>query len=138
MFTTHRALLEDALCRLSVTPTEAPWAPYALEGIAHMVRRAEVYDVAVRFDSPFREHFLNFLTSPSPDDEGHWIALFEDLILFIREKTLRPPHRGFEPVEHKLLSHFELCGEWEPFDGTLISEWYWQRLPLMISQELTN
>lgn len=55
--------------------------------------------------------------------------LVEDLAVLMREKTLRKG--GVHSLcEQRLMQYFESCGAWSCDDGTLVSEYYYLRLPL--------
>lgn len=99
-------------------------------GLQLLLRNPQSYDTHVTAPSPFTDHFLEALAQlPHPDAV---FGLFEDLVIFMREKSLRCHGDNACPVETSLLSHFETLGEWHMGDGTLVSEWYWVRLPLAV------
>ena len=105
-----------------------------LDGLDHITHSVDRFDAAIASGHAFTKHFLQALTSPALDDQGCWMELFEDIALLVREKTLRPPHEGIAPVEHRILHHFETCGEWSPHDGTQVSAWYWHQLPRLVGR----
>lgn len=63
---------------------------------------------------------------PSPDA---LFALFEDMALLARAHAVSCPTSVVPEALAALMSAFEADGEWCPADATLISEWYWLRLP---------
>lgn len=63
---------------------------------------------------------------PHPDA---LFGLLEDLALITRGRTLFANEEDMK--EKKVLEHFENLGEWTLGDGTLISDWYWLRLPAL-------
>lgn len=65
-----------------------------------------------------------------PQDDAVF-CLFEDLALLVRAHSLRPSVVTTSTPLVALLDAFESSGEWHPEDGTLVSEWYWLRLPAM-------
>ena len=39
--------------------------------------------------------------------------------------------RNLSDTECKILHYFETCGEWQPQDPTIVSHWYWWRIPTL-------
>lgn len=98
------------------------------QSLRHLADHAEDFDDCLPEDNPFYEEFTGILLlcrSPGLD----WFSLFECIAIFFRLRQCR--HVGCVPcqAERALLRHFEQCGEWRPDDGTLVSEWYWRRIP---------
>lgn len=78
---------------------------------------------------PFVEHFVNRVNKlPENHDESIYFDLFEDIVIFFREKTLFSKQEMAE-IERKVLQTFEQSDEWRQGDGKLVSEWYWSILP---------
>ena len=56
-------------------------------------------------------------------------GIMECLAVLSRESTLREENRSALPVQKDLMRYFEGCGHWTPGDGTLVTEYYYSRIP---------
>ena len=135
IFSRNLPALEAAYRLLITLDPPTPVGVFVLEGLRHIMASVEQFDKAIASGHVFTKHFLRSLTSPSLDDQGCWLELFEDIALIIREKTLRPPHNGISQIEQRILVFFETCGEWAPHDGSQVSAWYWYQLPRLAARD---
>lgn len=128
-FTTHRPEIElvVALVRQTSKPG-CVLSDTVAESLVYLCEHASLFDHLVS-DSPFKTHFFSQLELCS-DSQDHSLAftLFEDIAVFFREKTLRS-RESPSALEEKVLHIFEHCGEWDEKDTTLVSIWYWSKLP---------
>lgn len=91
--------------------------------LAHL----EAYDKTGYVPSHVQEHTIQMLHEiPDPDAI---FGLMEDLALITRGHTLFAHKSSAKELE--FLQAFESTGEWQSGDGTLISDWYWLRLPAL-------
>lgn len=118
----------DMLCVLPASDPEL--GGLVREGLLHVIRNCAAFDACRDQQLPFTKHFLRLLTVLPLSDEGHWLEIFEDLALIVREKQLRCGGKAFAAIEERILRYFEASGYWDEDDGRLVSQWYWHRLPL--------
>ncbi len=117
-------------------PDHAPPRVLLARAMADFLAQLPVYDVCLTPDTPFMRHFVDFLCG-THDDETDEEQLFEDLVLFFREKTLRlAPHRMSE-VEREVLKHFEDAQRPDDLDN-LARRWYWVCLPALVQKEFSE
>lgn len=123
-FTLHKAQLERALafCQ-NLRPADA-LQPLLCAGLHSLLQHCELYDGCIMRDNPFLQELGEILAHLDAENR---FSLLECLIILLREKELRRSGRTDE--EGRVLRYFEQSGEWAPDDGTLISLWYWVRLP---------
>ena len=122
----HFATLSAAYARLKQLPVEqAEMGALVLEGVHYFVQQGTEW--SEWGSTPFTEHFFHELATVPQADGSHWFNLFEDLVVLFREQALLDQAKLPE-IGKKILDSFE-SGEWEPGDGTLVSDWYWNYLP---------
>ena len=124
---------------------ETPMGRLVCRGLRHVARHAGEFDREIHPDPLLQKHFLETLTSLCACASGNageagrvcvedaWLSLFEDLTLFVRERSLRCS--GPCPVEKTLLQYFESSGEWQSDAPTMISWMYWYGLPWRIENK---
>ena len=95
--------------------------------LRYLIEHAEDFDRVVPEDDRFYREFTGFLEKGFTSEEDCF-SLFECMVILFRMCQCA---RGGEtsPLARDLLRYFEECGEWRPNDGTLVSEWYWRRIP---------
>lgn len=89
--------------------------------------RAE-YDTIVDDKNPFYQEFA----SCSQEDAlgvDELFSLFECMVIFIRMRQMATPRMALSATEQEVLEYFETSGEWTDGDDTVVSQWYWKRLP---------
>ncbi len=105
--------------------------PHFLTALAILSRKAPEYDFFCTRSTLFFEHFCQCIPRDhlTVDDT---FSLLEDMLIFIREKTLRAPCRHTCEQEKALLFWTESGQEWNPTDGSLFSHYYFYEIPLII------
>ncbi len=128
-FSAHRSDMALFVSKLRACQEKVhPFKDIVAESLEHMTKHTDAFDVNVSY-SPFIEHFVSLITSSlDDDDDGIYFGLFEDIAIFFREKTLKTSGAG-NAIEQRVLDFFESFGEWHPLDGTMVSDWYWKKLP---------
>lgn len=130
-FIRNASLLRTARERLALC--DNPYSDMCSSAIECILSRTSEYDAIPSMPSVITDHLLRML--PLLPDEDAVFSIYEDLVLVLRSYILHNPRLHMAAPERRLVEHFELCGEWHPGDGTLVSEWYWLRLPaLALSQ----
>ncbi len=122
----------DMLCAMPAGDPEL--SRLAREGLLHVTRNHAAFDACPNSRTPFANHFLRLLATLPLVDDGHWLEIFEDLALIIREKTLISGKGADAEIERRILRYFESSGQWEKDDGRMVSQWYWYRLPLQAAE----
>lgn len=123
----------DMLCALPASDPEL--GGLVREGLLHVIRNCAAFDACLDPQLPFTKHFLCLSAALPLADEGHWLEVFEDLALIMREKQLRCGGKAHAAIEERILRYFETSGYWDEGDGRLVSRWYWYRLPLSIANK---
>ena len=97
--------------------------------LRYLIEHAEDFDDCVPEDNLFYREFTARLKKGFTTEE-ECFSLFECMVIIFR---LRQCARGgaMSPVERDVLRYFEDCGEWGPDDETLVSQWYWWRIPVL-------
>ena len=132
MIDTHRSLLSKAIARLRELPVEqAGLGMLVLNGLQELV--STPLPGTSWGTTPFTEHFFQELATLPHEDESHWLALFEDLVILFRERALEHPGK-LMPAGQAILVAFEGSALWTQGDGSLISEWYWEKLPALYAR----
>lgn len=124
--------------------------PLCAAGLRCLAENAEQYDRLIVRPNAFAAHFAATvamlaptaaLAPPATAPAGGQIddaafMLVEDMAALFRERSLRAPEDAPRAAERALLDHFERCGEWLPADGTIITDWYYVRLPALVLAQL--
>ena len=122
----------EAMERLYRTCTEqAPHRPtdrLFSQGLKYLLENCPSFDACVDEDNPFYKEFVLHLQAGVSMDEDH-LSLFECLAIFFRIRQMIQKERELSDTESKVLHYFETCGEWQPQDSTIVSHWYWWRIP---------
>lgn len=131
-------------------------------GLRSLAAHADEYDQLITKPNTFATHFaatvallahtavhapvhapapaeVGMASPPVPSDAQLADAAFmlvEDMAALFRERSLRDPESPVPPAEEALLAHFESCGEWQPADGSLVTDWYYVRLPALVLAQL--
>lgn len=100
-----------------------------IQGLEYVFSSSQLFSKCIKSQTPFTEHFFQTLARVPEADGGHWFGLFEDLVVFFREKNLCYPEAPVAEVEKQIIDFFEASPEWAKDDASLVSEWYWQSLP---------
>ncbi|CAK7010398.1 MAG: hypothetical protein DELT_02057 [Desulfovibrio sp.] len=122
------------------------------EGLGFLCREASAYCGTTRYCKRFVPHFSEQLAAlvhtlqssgePSSQNFSHFgevqqnsFALLEDIALFMREKTLRNGEKANE-TEERILSYFETCGNWLAPSGEMVTDTYYNLLPIAVMRDL--
>lgn len=66
-----------------------------------------------------------------------WIfSLFEALAILTREETLR--NNEARPAQTEAMRYFTKSGHWLPEDSTLVAEYFYHKLPGLLTDKLTD
>lgn len=96
----------------------------------------EQYQKAVSTCTPFATEFCSLLQENCTEE--NIFSLFECLTIFSRERVLRQPLTAEFPAEKALFTQFTQSGEWSFGDGTLVTDWFYVRIPLLLMQECSK
>jgi hypothetical protein len=97
-------------------------------GLLAILESRAVYDSIVDEKNPF---YREFALCSQQDNIGvdELFCIFECLVIFIRMRQMAKPQLELSATEQEVLEYFETSGEWTACDDTVVSQWYWQRLP---------
>ena len=101
------------------------------QGLKFLMDHAADFDACVPEENPFYQEFVKLLCAGIASDEDCF-SLFECLAIFFRLRQHQAPNRPLSGIEQQILHHFEHSGEWQPQDNTLVSLWYWWRIPSLV------
>lgn len=125
-FTNNIRILDDASRILE--HTNAPYANLCHLALETILSRINEYDAIDCLPHEILEHTIEVIhLLPEPIAI---FSLFEDLSLINRAYSLLADEPS--PNALKILQAFENMGEWTPGDGTIVSDWYWLRLPAIV------
>ncbi|WP_165078218.1 MULTISPECIES: hypothetical protein [unclassified Desulfovibrio] len=97
--------------------------------LRYLIEHAEDFDRCVPEDNRFYREFTSLLKKGFTTEEDCF-SLFECMVILFRLRQCAG--RGdASPVERDVFRYFEECGEWDPDDETLVSQWYWWRIPAL-------
>ena len=99
------------------------------QGLKHLLENSPAFDACVGEDNPFYQEFVLQLQTNICLEED-CLSLFECLAIFFRLRQMAANGVPLDGIERKVLHFFETCGEWQPQDPTIVSFWYWWRIPL--------
>ena len=99
------------------------------QGLKHLLENCPDFDACVGEDNPFYQEFVLQLQNCVCLEED-CLSLFECLAIFFRIRQIVDKGRALSDTEIQVLHYFETCGEWQPQDSTIVSFWYWWRIPL--------
>lgn len=116
----------------TISGTHTERLRHALEILAC---HAPTYDLLCDRNNRFTEHFTSLITQDSISENDE-LALLEDALIFIREKTLRTSRLKASFLENELLDWVEAGTMWHPNDGSLFSSLYYYDLPISIAKNI--
>ena len=105
-----------------------PLEKFFRSGLVSLKEFSTDYDSIIDEHNPFYQEFTSYLHQEALETEDLF-SLFECLVIFIRMRQMASPGLTLSPGEQSVLDYFETCGEWSSRDDTLVSHWYWKRLP---------
>ena len=103
------------------------------QGLKYLLENCPSFDACVSEDNPLYKEFVHHLQAGICMDED-CLSLFECLAIFFRIRQMIQKERNLSDTENKVLHYFETCGEWQPQDPTIVSHWYWWRIPTLAMQ----
>lgn len=103
-----------------------PLKKYFRSGLSSLKEYSADYDSILDDSNPFYQEFTHCLQQDSITDDD-WFSLFECVVIFIRMRQVSA--KNLSQPEESVLHDFETCGEWTPRDDTVVSRWYWGRIP---------
>jgi len=129
----------NAAARLKGFLAEAP-EPQLMrlcaESLQEMAENLHWYNSDITVATPFWEELCKTVRDMCMDTESHSgvmhdmaFELIECLALISRESTLKQKTRPALPAQTDVMRYFEGCGHWTPGDGTLVTEYYYSRIP---------
>ena len=98
------------------------------QGLKFLMEHTADFDACVPEGNPFYQEFVKLLGTGIAGDEDCF-SLFECLAIFFRLRQHENPDRPLSAIEKQVLYHFDHWGVWQPQDNTLVSLWYWWRIP---------
>lgn len=125
----YRADLEKLYAARIAHASADPRQVLFCRSLPYLIEHAEDFDGCVPEDNPFYREFTGRLKKGFASEE-ECFSLFECMVILFRLRQCA--RRGeMSPVERDVLRYFEECGEWGPDDETLVSQWYWWRIPAL-------
>ena len=101
-----------------------------------MGENLSLYTSGLQVSTLFFEELCKIIQSVCRDCDIPVIAmldkafgLMECLAVIVRESTLRQKSAKALPAQADVMRYFEGCGHWMPGDGTLVTEFYYSRIP---------
>ncbi|MEZ0576251.1 hypothetical protein [Halodesulfovibrio aestuarii] len=96
-----------------------------------------VYSQLCHSQKYFTQHF-ELLLSKQKIEEDDIFCLLEDLLILVREKTLRTGISQANDAEVAALEHVFTGKSWSKDDGTLFSETFFYKIPLSLIHAISN
>lgn len=113
------------------------------EGLRELGDNIEEYSSKATISSCFFQELCEKVKSISDDtapktelQHDNAFALFEALAVVFRETFLRAGASALKPIQQAILDFFEGSGHWKANEGTLVSDYYYNRIPISIMQGL--
>ncbi|MBL3581851.1 hypothetical protein [Oleidesulfovibrio alaskensis] len=126
--------MEQVLRHLRSAEHDSAEARLCKWALAEICEQSGAYAATVLAKTPFAAQFGSVLAEAA--ESGNCFALLETLTLFCRERVLRRPDMPESSMEAALFSYFVHSGEWTFADGTLVTDWFYVRLPVMVLFDL--
>lgn len=125
------------------------------QALGLLAGEADAYCKTMSYGRRFVPHFIEQLSAlvrllePAASSETKGFTLFgevqarsfalvEDMALFIREKMLRNGAVAEFPLEEKILSYFESCGNWSLANGEKVTDAYYCLLPISVMNDMAK
>lgn len=121
-------------------------------GLGHISRENDAYCVVVSFGAKLLPHFTNELRQLvavleradahrdkkrlADTVQEHAFALVEDMALFKRERKCREGYADMHPDAERVLTFFETSGNWDPKLHELVTDMYYNQIPIAVMQSL--
>ena len=127
----HHSAIQQLHAACMAQPLTQPVQKLFSQGLQHLLKNVPMFDECVGEDNPFYQEFVCHLNGSCLDEDG--LSLFECLTIFFRLRQMHTKETALGAVERRVLHYFETCGEWQPHDATIVSFWYWWRIPLQVA-----
>lgn len=124
----HHTAIKDLYSARIAHVSAEPTGMLLCRGLQFLLEHPQEFDACVAENNPFYQEFTARLAAGAHTDEDIF-SLFECLAIFFRLKQFHNNTVPQSTVEKQVLAHFESSGEWQPHDNTLVSLWYWWRIP---------
>ena len=112
------------------TNLPAPQARLLCDGLEVLSADSLGFTAVLDAQNPFYLEFIRYLEQGCLLEEDD-LALLECMVIFFRLRPTQEPERPPTAAELRLQDYFEHSGLWDPADGTMVSQWYWRRIPEM-------
>ena len=129
----HHKAMERLYTASTAQASPLPTHRLFSQGLKYLLEHSSSFDICVGEDNPFYQEFILRLQNDISMDED-CLGLFECLAIFFRIRQIVEKGRALSEAEGRVLHYFETCGEWEPQDSTVVSHWYWWRIPSQFLQ----
>ena len=116
------------VCANAVQQHDWPLENVFRSGLMSIQEYSADYDSLIDDQNPFYQEFTH-CSQQDAINEDDLFSLFECMVIFIRMRQMAQPNIPLSAAEQAVLDYFETCGEWTACDGTVVSQWYWKRLP---------
>ena len=110
------------------------------EALFDMAERASVYESTIQIANRFLKEFhaaisgLGKVKNATRNALHDWtFEVFEALAILAREDALR--NHTVRPAQAKAIRYFTESGHWMPDDPTLVSEYYYHKIPASLAGE---
>ena len=115
------------------------------DGLHEVAENYEEYLSTAKTSSSFLRELAEKVKHIATDEkkEAHLqhdnaFAIFEAMAVVLRETFLRTGASSLRPVQHAILSFFEGSGNWKANEGSLVSDYYYNRIPIAVLHSLSN
>lgn len=108
----------------------------AAHGLRDLLTQMSAFAVCLSWQTPYMAHFISAISNPH-DDDTCAEQIYEDLVIFFREKALRLPPEHITPIEKTLLDSFEQ-GPSSLDPECMVCQWYWHYIPLLVQYEFLS
>ena len=113
------------------------------DGLREVAENYEEYSSVVSTASPFLRELSEKVKLIAHDakreaelQHDHAFSLMESMAVVLREVLLRKGASVLKPAHHKLLDFFEGSGHWKANEGSMVTDYYYNRIPITVLQDL--
>lgn len=145
MTTIEEAYIKTAECfsRLASESPNPDLMELCADGLRELVNHYEDYCAKVLISKFFLKELekkVKTLSETFDSDallqHDNAFELMEDLIVIIREACLCEGGYTAREIQEKILEYFEISGLWDPFEPTMICDYYYHRIPISVMHRL--
>ncbi len=145
----HRVQKSVILTAANCLKDAIPHAPdrelvsLCVQGLEEIAQHQDEYSRLISASEPFAQHLAegikmicdDFSQNPAEQHDAAFVLL-EDLAIIMREAVLLRGNKPPTPVQYNIMRYFESCGYWMFNDGTLVSDYYYTRVPIHVMKTL--